>query len=145
MIETCWSDFKFFLMCDIWINVLLQTSALVGPLHIAFSNFGNALKKNSSSGYVDELWAVNVGPTASIVCFQQCDPLLPWGQVFLTAFTFLISHLDFRTKHLPVTCVDWLTRSFETTLNLTKTTFIPHLTTKTNHTHCHRKCTLSTV
>jgi hypothetical protein len=23
------------LMCDIWINVLLQTSALVGPLHIA--------------------------------------------------------------------------------------------------------------
>jgi hypothetical protein len=30
MIETCWSV----LMCDIWINVLLQTSALVGPLYI---------------------------------------------------------------------------------------------------------------
>jgi hypothetical protein len=34
MIETCWSDFLSVLMCDILINVLLQTSALVGPLRI---------------------------------------------------------------------------------------------------------------
>jgi hypothetical protein len=33
MIETCGVILSV-LMCDIWINVLLQTSALVGPLHI---------------------------------------------------------------------------------------------------------------
>jgi hypothetical protein len=34
MIETCWSDFKIIFVCDILINVLIQTNALVVSLYI---------------------------------------------------------------------------------------------------------------
>jgi hypothetical protein len=51
LIETCWSDFKC-LVCDIWINVLLQKSALVGPLYkMNWSARWNSEKRSSKDIY----------------------------------------------------------------------------------------------
>jgi hypothetical protein len=51
------------LMCDIWINVLLQTSALVGPLHITKENIWNVKVVN----FVNETVAFTDGGDTSLL------------------------------------------------------------------------------
>jgi hypothetical protein len=94
-------------MCDIWINVLLQTSALVGPLHILFEGvyllqlfsaieiyFFNDLFKFYFSNFVFPLtrhwsWNFDYVCTHTYICFVARTGCIRLWPFFLLNITIL--------------------------------------------------------
>jgi hypothetical protein len=79
MIETCWSDLSV-LMCDIWNNVLLQTSALVGPLHVACIRRFIGKKWKTGRGTINWIEIFNQGKITTKIkatnyCITECKAI----------------------------------------------------------------------